>query len=108
MNKYNVGLVLEGGGLRGVYTAGVLDLFLDKGLMLPYSVGVSAGACQSFSYVSNQRGRSFKVSADYVNDPRYLSYRSLITKGEIFGMDFMFDEIPNKLIPFDFDTFKNT
>jgi len=98
-------LVLEGGGLRGVYTAGVLDLFLDKDFHAPYIIGVSAGACQAYSYISKQRGRSFRVSADFINDHRYLSLRNLIFKGEIFGMDFMFDEIPQRLIPFDYDEF---
>ena len=103
-----VGLVLEGGGLRGVYTAGVLDCFMEKGFYAPFVIGVSAGACQAYSYLSKQKGRSFKVSYDYIGDPRYLSIRSLITKGEIFGMDFMFDEVPKRLLPFDFDTFDNS
>jgi len=106
MKKF--GLVLEGGGLRGVYTAGVLDLFLDKNFHAPYMIGVSAGACQAYSYISKQRGRSFRVSADYVGDHRYLSLRNLILKGEIFGMDFMFNEVPNHLIPFDYDVFNNS
>jgi len=103
-----IGLVLEGGGLRGVYTAGVLDFFMEKGFYAPYVIGVSAGACQAYSYLSKQSGRSFRVSYDYMGDPRYLSLRSLITKGEIFGMDFMFEEIPKKLIPFEFEAFNNS
>lgn len=103
MSKF--GLVLEGGGLRGVYTAGVLDLFLDKDFHAPYTVAVSAGACQAYSYISKQKGRSFRVTADFIGDHRYLSYRSLILKGEIFGMDFVFDEVPRKLVPFDFEAF---
>ncbi|MDL2248315.1 patatin family protein [Tyzzerella sp. OttesenSCG-928-J15] len=107
MSGINTGLVLEGGGLRGVYTAGVLDFFMDNNFYAPYCIGVSAGACHIFSYLSRQRGRGFKVTTDYINDPRYLSVRSLLFKGEIFGMDFMFDEIPKKLIPFDYDTFES-
>ena len=103
-----VGIVLEGGGLRGVYTAGSLDFFMEKNFYAPYVIGVSAGACQAYSYLSKQKGRSFKVSYDYMGDPRYLSMRSFITKGEIFGMDFMFDEIPKKLLPFDFYRFNNS
>ncbi|MCL2565248.1 MAG: patatin family protein [Defluviitaleaceae bacterium] len=106
MGKF--GLVLEGGGLRGVYTAGVLDLFLDMDFHAPYTVAVSAGACQAYSYISRQRGRNFKVASDFIGDPRYLSFRSLILKGEIFGMDFMFDEVPKRLIPFDFEAFDNS
>ena len=103
-----IGIVLEGGGLRGVYTAGALDFFMDKNYYMPYVIGVSAGACQAYSYLSKQKGRSFKVSHDYIGDPRYLSLRSFISKGEIFGMDFMFDEIPNRLLPFDFHEFDNS
>lgn len=108
MENKKVALVLEGGGLRGVYTTGILDGFLDRGIEFPYVIGVSAGACQGLSYLSKQRGRSFQVIEDYIHDHRYLSLRNYLFHGGIFGMDFMFDEIPNKLIPFDFETFHNT
>ncbi|WP_069649311.1 patatin-like phospholipase family protein [Caloranaerobacter ferrireducens] len=99
------GLVLEGGGMRGCYTSGVLDFFMEKDLYFPYIIGVSAGACNASSYISRQKGRSIKINLDYAKDDRYISYKNLITKGSIFGMDFIFNEIPNKLIPFDFETF---
>lgn len=99
------GLVLEGGGMRGVYTAGVLDFFLEQELHFPYVIGVSAGACQAASYVSRQPGRNKKVNIGYIREPRYLSYRNLLKSRSLFGMDFIFDEIPKKLEPFDFDTF---
>lgn len=99
------GLVLEGGGMRGCYTSGVLDFFMEKDLYFPYIIGVSAGACNASSYISRQKGRSIKINLDYAQDDRYLSYKNLITKGSLFGMNFIFDEIPNKLIPFDFETF---
>ncbi|QIB26320.1 patatin-like phospholipase family protein [Caloranaerobacter azorensis] len=99
------GLVLEGGGMRGCYTSGVLDFFMEKDLYFPYIIGVSAGACNASSYISRQKGRSIKINLDYVQDDRYISYKNLITKRSLFGMDFIFDEIPNKLIPFDFETF---
>lgn len=105
LNK--VGLVLEGGGMRGVYTSGVLDFFMDKKLYFPYVIGVSMGACNGASYVSKQRGRTKAVTIDFVSDPRYLSYRNLIKYKSIFGMDFIFNEIPTKLVPFDFETFFN-
>ena len=104
----NVGLVLEGGGLRGVYTSGVLDFFMDKNLYIPNVYGVSMGACNAASYISKQRGRNKKAIIDYIRDPRYLSIRNLLKEKSLFGMKFIFDEIPNKLVPFDNDTFNNS
>jgi predicted patatin/cPLA2 family phospholipase len=104
----DIGLVLEGGGMRGIYTAGVLDLFMDKNIYFPYVIGVSAGACNAASYISKQKGRSKKVNIDFINDHRYLSYRNLLKEKSLFGMKFMFDEIPNKLIPFDYNTYNNS
>ncbi|MGO4886835.1 patatin family protein [Anaerobacillus sp. MEB173] len=101
----NIGLVLEGGGMRGLYTAGVLEYFMENDIYFPYVIGVSAGACMAASYLSRQRGRNKKVNIDLVSDPRYLSYRNMFTKRELFGMDFLFDEIPNKIVQFDFETF---
>lgn len=100
-----VGLVLEGGGLRGLYTIGVLDYFMDHNLFLPYVVGVSAGACNGCSYVSRQRGRNYKINVGYIEDPRYLSLRSLMKTGSLFGMDFIFKDMPHHLVPLDYDTF---
>ena len=99
------GLVLEGGGMRGLYTVGVLDCFLDRGFMADYVVGVSAGACNGASYVSKQRGRGRRVNLDYLDDKRYLSLYSFLKTKSVFGMDFLFDEIPNQLEPFDYQTF---
>lgn len=101
----NCGLVLEGGGMKGLYTAGVLEFFLEQGLHFNYVVGVSAGACMGASYVSRQKGRNKKVNIGLVKDHRYLSWRNLVFRREIFGMDFLFDEVPNNLVPFDFETF---
>ncbi|MDF2926001.1 MAG: phospholipase, patatin family [Paenibacillaceae bacterium] len=100
-----VGLVLEGGGMRGVYTGGVLECFLEHGIHIPYVVGVSAGACNAASYVSRQKGRNKRVTIDYVTHPRYVSLGNLFREGSIFGWKLIFDEIPNKLVPFDFDMF---
>jgi predicted patatin/cPLA2 family phospholipase len=105
MDNQNIGLVLEGGGLRGVYTSGVLRFFMDKGIMFPYVVGVSMGACNGANYISGQPERNRIVNIDFVNDPRYLSYRRLLLKGELFGMDFIFNTIPFSLVPFDMNTF---
>lgn len=105
MSNKKVGLVLEGGGMRGIYTVGVLDLLLDYQIQTDYVIGVSAGACHGVSYVSNQRGRSFKVNTEYLDDTRYLSFKNYLKTKSIFGMDFIFDEIPNKLDLFDYDQF---
>jgi predicted patatin/cPLA2 family phospholipase len=103
----NSGLVLEGGGMRGLYTAGVLEYFMEKDLYFPYVIGVSAGACMAGSYLSRQVGRNKEVNLGFAGDKRYLSYQNFLKKRELFGMDFIFDEIPNKLVPFDFETFRN-
>lgn len=101
-----IGLVLEGGGMRAVYTAGVLECLMEHDLYFPYNIGVSAGACMGASYLSRQAGRNRKVNVDYVSDPRYISWGNLIKKREIFGMDFIFDEIPNQLVPFDYKAYE--
>lgn len=101
----NIGLVLEGGGMRGLYTSGVLDFFMEKNLYFPYVIGVSMGACNGASYISRQKGRNKKININYINDPRYLSCRNLIRRKGLFGIDFVYDELPNKLEIFDTKTF---
>jgi predicted patatin/cPLA2 family phospholipase len=101
----DIGLVLEGGGMRGVYTAGVLEYFMEQKVYFPYVIGVSAGACMAASYLSRQMGRNRTVNIDYVNHPNYLSFRNLIMHKQLFGMDFIFDEIPNKHVPYDYNSF---
>lgn len=101
----NAGLILEGGGMRGVYTAGVLDFFLDMELEFEEVYGVSAGSIHASSYLSKQRGRSIDISTEYLNDPRYCSVRSLIKTGNLFGVKMCYDEIPNQLNPYDHETF---
>lgn len=102
---FDHGLVLEGGGMRGVYTAGVLEYFMEKNQYFPYVIGVSAGACNAASYLSRQPGRNKSVMIDYVKHPDYISMRNLVVKKELFGMDLIFDKIPNDLVPFDFEAF---
>ena len=99
------GLVVEGGGMRGVYTAGVLDYFMEKNLYFDDCYGVSAGACHISSYVSKQIGRSIKVTLDYINNKRYFSVNNLIKTGDMFGVEMLYDLIPNKLELYDYDTF---
>jgi predicted patatin/cPLA2 family phospholipase len=101
----NRALVLEGGGLRGIYTAGVLESFLEEAVEFPFLIGVSAGAGYGCSYISKQRGRNLEILVKYRSDPRYLSWRSYIKTGSLFGLDFIYDDIPRDLIPFDLETF---
>jgi predicted patatin/cPLA2 family phospholipase len=100
-----IGLVLEGGGMRAIYTAGVLEYLAERDLYFPYQIGVSAGACMAVSYLSRQRGRNKVVNIDFAGDPRYLSWRNFLRRRELFGMDFIFGEIPRSLVPFDFEAF---
>ncbi|WP_112180699.1 patatin family protein [Paraliobacillus zengyii] len=99
------GLILEGGGMRGAYTAGVLAFFHDAELQFPYVVGTSAGACVATSYLSNQRDRNYEVFVKYASHPEYISYKRLLTKRQLFGMDFIFDTVPNQLVPYDYEAF---
>jgi predicted patatin/cPLA2 family phospholipase len=99
------GLVLEGGTLRGLFSAGVMDAFLEAGIEFPYIIGVSAGIANAVSYVSKQYGRTLDYLQKYRNDKRYMSMRNLIKDGSYFGLDFAFNTIPNELVPFDYDTF---
>lgn len=100
-----LGMVLEGGGMRGVYTAGVLDFFIDKDFYPDGIVGVSAGACHATSYIAKQRGRNFRVNTKYLSTDEYLSLKSLVKTGSLFGMDFIFHKIPEELDPFDYDAY---
>lgn len=103
---YKGGLVLEGGGMRGVYTAGVLDFFIDKDIFFENIYGVSAGICHACSYLSKQRNRAYRVMVDYLDDKRYASFYSLVTTGDYFGVKMIYDEIPNELYPYDKETFE--
>lgn len=102
---YQAGLVLEGGGMKGVYTSGVLDFFLDRGIDFAKCYGVSAGACTMCSYLSRQRGRGLAVTVDYLKDKNYCSVYSLVTSGDLFNVDMCYHQIPDRLNPFDYDTF---
>lgn len=102
---YHAGLVLEGGGMKGVYTSGVLDLFLDKGLEFDHVYGVSAGACNFCSYIAKQRGRAYNVNVDYLDSKHYCSVESLITTGNLFNVEMCYHTIPDYLDPFDNETY---
>ena len=99
------GMVLEGGTFRPIFSAGVMDALLDENIMFPYCIGVSAGITDGFSYASRQKERSLQILQRYRNDKRYLSAGNLVKNKSIFGINFVFEEIPNELIPFDWGTF---
>ncbi len=103
---YQAGLVLEGGGMKGVYTAGVLDFFLDKGIDFSSAYGVSAGSCCMCSYLSKQRGRALALNVDYLKDKNYCSVYSLLTTGDLFNVDMCYRQIPDELNPFDYETYE--
>ena len=99
------GLVLEGGGMRGVFTSGVLDAFMKHDLYFPYTVAVSAGACNGMSYISRQPRRARISNIDYLARYEYIGLRHLVTQGCIFDRRLLYDKFPNQLLPFDFDTY---
>lgn len=99
------GLVLEGGTFRPIFSAGVMDALLDEDIMFPYCIGVSAGITDGFSYVSRQKERNLQILKRYRKDKRYLGAGNLLKSKSPFGIAFVFEEIPNQLLPFDWDTF---
>ena len=99
------GLVLEGGGVRGIYTAGVLDVFLEHEIHFDGVIGVSAGAIHGCSYLSGQKGRSIRYYMKYCADPRFMSFTSLLKTGDLVGVDFCYHEIPEKLDVYDNEAF---
>ncbi|WP_434504120.1 patatin-like phospholipase family protein [Prevotella sp.] len=101
----NIGLVLEGGGMRGVFTSGVLDAFMKHNIYFKYIVAVSAGACNGMSYVSRQPRRARLSNIDYLARYNYIGIRHLVSQGCIFDSKLLYDKFPNKLLPFDFDEY---
>ena len=99
------GIILEGGTFRPIFSAGVMDALLDEDIMFPYMIGVSAGICDGFSYISKQKERNLKILMNHRNDKRYMGARNLLKERSLFGLDFVYDTIPNKLYPFDWKTF---
>lgn len=99
-------LILEGGTFRPIFSAGVMDALLDNDIIFPYCIGVSAGITNGVSYISKQKGRNLAVIEQYRNDKRYLGLKNFFSCHSIFGLDFVFNEIPNNLLPFDMDTYQ--
>ena len=100
-----IGLVLEGGAMRGLFTAGVLDVFMEQGISFDGMVGVSAGACFGCNLKSGQIGRALRYNKKYCTDWRYCSIRSLVLTGNLFGAQFCYHRLPAELDPFDWEAF---
>ena len=102
------GIVLEGGAIRTIFSSGVCDALLTGDIMTDYVIGVSAGIAYGVSYVSRQIRRNLDIMVNYVNDKRYMSMGNLLRRDNkaYFGLKFVYDTIPNELIPFDYDTYR--
>ena len=103
-----IGILFEGGAMRGMYTAGVIDVLLEMGIKADVVIGVSAGALFGINYKSRQKGRALRSNLKYVNDKRYMSFYNLLTTGNIVNEDFCFNEIPNILDDFNYGSFKKS
>jgi len=104
----NSGLILEGGGMRGVFTCGVLDCLMDKDIRFPYTIGVSAGACNGLSYISRQRGRAKFSNIDLLKKYNYIGIKHLLKKGNIMDFDLLFHTFPEEIIPYDYEVLATT
>lgn len=105
-NTRKQGLVLEGGAMRGLFTAGVMDVLMENGIVFDGIVGVSAGAAFGCNYKSGQIGRVLRYNTTYCQDWRYCSFRSLIKTGDLYGADFCYHELPEQLDLFDDEAFQ--
>lgn len=101
------GLILEGGAMRGLFSAGVTDVMMENNITYDGAIGVSAGAAFGCNYKSKQIGRAIRYNIKYCNDKRYFGFRSLVTTGDLFGADFCYHEMPEKLDLFDKETYNN-
>ena len=99
------GLVLEGGAMRGMFTTGVLDVFMENNITFDGAIGVSAGATFGCNFKSRQIGRAIRYNLKYAGDRRYCSFHSLFTSGDIYNADFCYNVLPNQLDPFDYETY---
>ena len=103
-----IGLVLEGGAMRGLYTAGIIDTFLEENIQVDKIIGVSAGALFGMNYKSKQMGRVLRYNTKYLNDKNYMGMYSFLTTGNVMNEDFCFHQLVNELDPVDFDTFRQS
>lgn len=101
------GLIMEGGAMRGLFTAGVIDVLMENGIEFDGAVGVSAGAAFGCNFKSKQISRVLRYNTEYCRDPRYCSFRSLVKTGDLFGAEFCYRQLPDELDLFDYETFDN-
>ena len=101
------GLVLEGGGMRGIFTCGVLDAFMKYDVYFPYVIAVSAGACNGLSYMSRQPRRARYSNIDMLEKYGYISLKSLIEQGSIFDPNILYERFPSEIVPYDYDAYFN-
>lgn len=101
-------LILEGGGMRGAFTAGVLDNFMDRGIRFPYVIGVSAGACNALSYMSHQRGRSKYSYTELMKQYKYIGIKKLLFRGNIMDFNLLFHKYPEEIFPYDYNRLANS
>lgn len=100
-------LVMEGGAMRGLFTAGVLDAFMEHHWYFKENIGISAGSLQGLGYLAKQYGRSVRLNSAYASDSRYMGFKNLVKEGSFFNFDFMFGKLAHEIDPFDFETFRN-
>lgn len=98
-------ILMEGGGLRGIFTCGVIDVLMEHNISFDGAAGISAGACFGCNLKSRQVGRGLRYNLNYINDDRYMSVKSLLTTGDYFNADFAYNVLPNRLDPFDYEAF---
>lgn len=104
-NMKDMGLVLEGGGMRGIFTCGVLDYFIDNNITFPYVVGVSAGACNGLSYISKQRGRGRYSNIEMLEKYNYIGWKHFVRNRNIMDFNLLFHELPERIYPYDYETY---
>lgn len=103
-----LGITMEGGASRTLFSSGVTDAFLEEGIMPDYLIGVSAGIAYGVSYLSKQKGRNLAIAQEYMADKRYMGPRHLLNRSNrsYYNISFVFSEIPNQLVPFDYEEFE--
>ena len=106
--QYSSGLVLEGGGSRGIFTSGVLDAFIENSIEFPYVIGVSAGSCNAASFIGKNYRRQHDITINYCNDKRYMSIQSAFKNGQYINLDWDFGELTYEILPLDNETYENS
>lgn len=102
-----IGLVVEGGGMRGIYGCGVLDAFLENAISFPYGIGVSAGSANLASFIAEQEGRNYRFYTNYAFDERYMGFKNFVYTGSFFGMDFIYTELNEEIDPINYEKLLN-